>query len=285
MSLVLDEADFAVLRDFAAACAASGVRACLIGAGAIRFGGDGRWRVGTERSTLDWDFAVRLESWSSVDAFMEALTTNGGCFARTQVAHRLRHRNGKLLDVVPYGGLENPPGSVSWPDGSSLDTRGLIALEENQVEQTVGELRLWTPSVPALIGLKLLAYGSRRPGVVRDIQDVDSMLKVVGQMELRAAEVEECLPRFGSQELSFSDAPIYILGRHVAQAFPRELCDEMVRLLQAGDRPGEVALADLLRSSPYALTNDRSAGERLQALAFGVQDGPATASGKLPPRA
>ncbi len=118
MDLMLGAADLALLRNFLAVARGQGMRCLLIGAGARMVSIEKRFGISAARATLDWDFAVRVASWDEGFARLRRSLTEvpGAPFRSGTAAHRLVHERGRLLDVIPFGGLESPSGRISWPD-------------------------------------------------------------------------------------------------------------------------------------------------------------------------
>lgn len=174
-------ADLQLFVDLDRASRAVGVAPCLIGAGAIQVGPALGWEVRSSRMTHDWDFAVRVESWRRFGELGAALTGDAGGFTGSPEPHRFVHRLGGRLDVVPYGSLEDPQGTLRWPDGTEMDAAGLDVLDAHyQPAPAPGDsTKLRVATLPALVGLKLLAYRSRRPVIVRDIVDFVGILRDV----------------------------------------------------------------------------------------------------------
>lgn len=67
----------------------------------------------TLRATMDVDVAVLVTSWAEFNATVDKLC-RPGAFARTATAHRLRHTNGQLMDMLPFGGVEKAY-CIAWP--------------------------------------------------------------------------------------------------------------------------------------------------------------------------
>lgn len=77
----------------------AGVTPYMIGAGAIQLGPARHWER-RPRMTRDWDFAVRVASWDEFQALIDHLTGDQGSFEQAPEQHRVRHRNGRVLDIM-----------------------------------------------------------------------------------------------------------------------------------------------------------------------------------------
>lgn len=262
--------DLELFVDFDRAAREIALEPCLIGAGAIQLGGDLTWKVRLARTTRDWDFAVRVESWPRYEELASALCTRS--FRRAREAHRFLHARGGTLDVVPYGDLEHPPGSLEWPDGLRMNTTGFCALEEHHALLSIERLELRAASIPAIVGLKLLAYADRRPGILRDIQDVHVMLQQAEDCAPEARIAAEALERLRSGELEFSEVGAYLLGRDVGRTFTNEQLAPMSRVLAAAGDAGDRTVGDVLHLDGGSRGQREAVIRRLRSFRLGVED-------------
>lgn len=237
-------ADLELFSDMDRAARAMDLEPCLIGAGAIQLGPDLRWGVRLGRRTRDWDFAVRVASWSEFEDLRRHLTAPDGGFRAAPEPHRFRHASGGTLDVVPYGALEDPPGRVLWSQGISMDTRGFDALDEHHCILDLGELELRVATLPALVGLKLLAYRSRRPGVTRDLVDVHELLVQVETSDLTASIDDHVADLLQRDLVRFTELGAFLLGRRVAGTFSRDAVEGMLALLSGEVVPRQTLVHD-----------------------------------------
>lgn len=266
------EADFALFEDLQRAARAVPVTPCLIGAGAIQLGARQGWKVRLGRRTRDWDFAVRVDSWEQYDELSARLVADSSGFERSPEPHRYRHRAGGTLDVVPYGGLERTEVTIRWNDGSVMDVTGMSVLDEHHEILKLDPVGLRVASLPAIVGLKLLAYVSRRQGVQRDIVDVHSILREAESSVSDERIATEALERLTSEEVSFSEVGGYLLGRDVGRIFPEADLETMRALLQEAETPEAAVLTDVLRGSSGTGFRQETVAARLLALRFGIVD-------------
>lgn len=244
---------------------------CLIGAGAIRLGPALEWDV-RPRMTRDWDFAVRIDSWPAFEALVNGLTASNGGFVRGDAPHRFLHRSGGVLDVVPYGELEEPDGKIQWGEGVTMETRGLNVLDEHFATRRIGRLELRVASVPALIGLEVLAYGARRPGIVRDIGDVHRMLVEIEHSIDDHRIEKEALDRLSSEDVSIGVVGAYLLGRDVGRIFADDGRSLILSILDEAPEEASPVVPDIRRApDSSAGTRDRVL-VRLAAFRMGILD-------------
>ena len=122
--------------------------------------------IKTERLTQDMDFGVMVNDWAAFDALREALISGGQFEARSKEAtHKLWHRSGRPLDIVPFGGVEKPDRTLAWPPNEEtiFDCFGMReAMQSGHEVRLPGEVSLIVPSLPALALLKITAWQDRK---------------------------------------------------------------------------------------------------------------------------
>ena len=67
------------------------------------------------RATEDIDFAFALASWSHFEELRASLLSSELFRPHPRGLHKLSHRSGVEVDLIPFGGLENADGTISWP--------------------------------------------------------------------------------------------------------------------------------------------------------------------------
>lgn len=220
MEVILGTRDLALLRDFLFAMQQANAKCFLVGAGARVLGFDRKWRVRGARATLDWDFAVRAENWEHWSALTARLVQGQpACFRVGDQAHRFRHVDGGVLDLVPYGGLESPPGVILWPDEARMSVLGFRESDGLCEFVDVGEgLAVPVATVPSLALLKLHAYRDRRlRGERKDIQDFDWYLQNYESAGNELRVHEELAEGLRDQALEVENAGACLLGLDVAR--------------------------------------------------------------------
>jgi hypothetical protein len=68
-----------------------------------------------QRATNDVDFGVRVERWEEFEALKRALVGTGRYSPDLNKAQRLISGEGGLIDVVPFGRVEDARGRITWP--------------------------------------------------------------------------------------------------------------------------------------------------------------------------
>lgn len=269
----LGETDRALLFDLLAAAHGCGVEPCLIGAAALQLALRRSEVAPLPRTTRDWDFAVAIGSWQGFEQLAAALVGSAGRFRHAVEPHRFTHRGGATLDIVPYGTLESPPGTIRWPDGGAMSTVGFAVLSrERELHELGGGVRIHSASLTALAGLKLIAYGDRRPAVLRDIGDLLHIAKVHPWSATIAAIDPEAERALKAGDVSIADLGAFVLGLRMAAAFDDVALDLMRRLLVEANDPYADLIEHALRQTPGPIDDrDREViCNCVQALARGL---------------
>jgi len=67
------------------------------------------------RATNDIDFGIVVETWDEFARLREALITDEGFQPHPHQQQRLLHEEGAIIDLVPFGNLEQATGLIIWP--------------------------------------------------------------------------------------------------------------------------------------------------------------------------
>jgi predicted nucleotidyltransferase len=139
----------------------------LMGAAArdlmLRYGHD----IEVLRATEDADFAVMVRNWQEFQTLRAGLVASREFAPRPgHPEHRLRHSGGLPLDIVPFGGVEQPDRTIAWPgdqEGVIYDCFGLKEAFDASLEVRLPEeVRIRVGSIPALAILKITAWHDRK---------------------------------------------------------------------------------------------------------------------------
>ncbi|MDR8402191.1 nucleotidyl transferase AbiEii/AbiGii toxin family protein [Paraburkholderia sp. USG1] len=141
--------------------------------------------IRAERATRDVDVAVCAISWNAYGALIAGLERTGLFRASTGAQQTLVFDDPDIghpvpLDLVPFGELEAPEGSVAWPPKGEvvMNVLGFREAIDTSVEIDIGE-RLTVPVVtlPSLALLKILAWHDRRALRNADASDLLLILR------------------------------------------------------------------------------------------------------------
>nr|WP_328807278.1 nucleotidyl transferase AbiEii/AbiGii toxin family protein [Paraburkholderia elongata] len=224
-----------------------------------------------DRATSDVDVAVCAVSWDAHESLIAALEATG-CFKRDENAQQRLiftdpavGRSMPLLDLVPFGQIEQPEGSIAWPPAGEtvMNVLGFQEAVDTAVEVEIHEgLAVPVVTLPALALLKILAWKDRRALTNKDASDLLVLLRnylEAGNTE-RIWEVGEGLLK--QHEFDLTLAACGLLGRDaraVALAATTEAIDAILT---------DHTTYDLLRGDVLA----RAAGQMFDDYADGSED-------------
>jgi predicted nucleotidyltransferase len=122
-----------------------------------------------DRATSDVDIAVSVGSWPALRRLTEPLQT-------TRNVHTFVVR-GCEVDVIPFGGIESPQRTITWPNEHTMDVLGFQEALACAVLVTLpGGVEVPVASLPAQSVLKLLAWKDRRYSHRKDAVDLRTIL-------------------------------------------------------------------------------------------------------------
>jgi predicted nucleotidyltransferase len=262
-----------VVRALQAVAQPLGIDYFLIGAAARDLMLQHAHNIAPSRRTEDVDFAVSVSDWPIFETLRSALLGSGHFSERSKTAiHKLRHQaTGLPLDIVPFGGIENPDRTISWPPDHHTVFDCFGAREAFDVSipvQLPKNVTLRVASIPALALLKITAWEDRKhshPG--RDAGDL--LLYARHYMDCdnydRAAQDHSDL--FTKDDYDHEATGARLLGRDIANLVDKGSIEPVLSiLLPQADTDGPLLLA---QQSGLDLENAR---RLIEALCDGLTD-------------
>ncbi len=71
-----------------------------------------------QRATRDVDFAVEVPDWSTFEAVKKRLRAEG--FQATKTSHRLVDSTNGIIDIIPFGRLQDEQATIAWPPSGEI---------------------------------------------------------------------------------------------------------------------------------------------------------------------
>jgi predicted nucleotidyltransferase len=193
----VDPVTVEISRHLDVACKQLGIDFLIVGATARIILLEHVLGIAPGRATRDVDFAVAVDSWDSFEKLRQALTTTGRFTPSEKAEQRLLFfppsvtnplppaeslsapSSPFLVDLIPFGELENPPHTISWPPDLAI-TMNVIgyaeALESATIVQLDTSLAVRIASLPGQAVLKLLAWKDRGPETQgKDARDFNAL--------------------------------------------------------------------------------------------------------------
>jgi predicted nucleotidyltransferase len=113
------------------------------------------------RMTNDADVAVAVASLDDFESLKDRLAEYG--FARTRLPHRMQHRSGGLVDMLPFSDSIAPDGRLQLREGFVLNMAGFRHVVSNAVATAIDDgPTLPVAPLPLYALLKLVAFDDRK---------------------------------------------------------------------------------------------------------------------------
>ena len=153
-----------------------------------------------------------MKSWTLFKRLRNELTRSDAPFRSSGAEHRFAHTSGTLVDLIPFGEIEEPEGVIRWPESQAVMT--VIGFREADSHATRIELapgvQVRVVTIPMLVILKLVAYEDR--GKTDDLADVLFVLENFSRYELENRIFEELAEQLARGELPFEEAGAFLSG-------------------------------------------------------------------------
>src|ERR1035437_3481938 len=128
-----------------------------------------------QRATRDVDIAVAVKSWSEVECLTRSMDPTRGVVHKFLVL-------GTEVDVIPFGGIESPERTITWPNDQEMDVFGFAEALSSAVRVKLpGDLTVFVASLAAQSLLKLLAWKDRHYQNRKDAIDLSSIIDAYSQ--------------------------------------------------------------------------------------------------------
>lgn len=223
---MINEQDKQVLAELKAIFDCLKIPILIVGASARILIFDQRYNI-EGRSTTDWDIAIPLENWSDYQELSKHLTQGYfPSFTATKNAHKFIHKETEIeVDIIPFGKISEPTQQIEWPDsGNLMNVAGFEEALLNAKIEIIDNLELQVIDTPALVALKLLAWGDRGERTCKDLDDIDFILKNYSDEERIYTEL---LNELANGDIEYVDAAIYILGQDIRKIFHNETVKQL----------------------------------------------------------
>lgn len=215
-----------------------------------------------QRKTEDIDFALAVSDWAAFTTLRERLLASGAFEGSPKAAHRLRHRNGWPLDVVPFGGVELPDRKIVWPPQGEfvMDVFGFReALAAAQPILLPGNVQTQVVSLAALALLKIVCWRDRHYASPRkDANDLQMILHYYLEAGNQARLWDEFVAWTQDDSFDYELAGSRMLGQDIGR-----LLDPPGR-----DQVAGVLLEQVDTGAPGLLPNEMNPQEPERAVAW-----------------
>ncbi len=191
-----------------------------------------------------------VESWDEFTNLRDALIADKEFQPHKTMKQRLVHQAGFLVDLVPFGGLEQTSGQIAWPPDFSIvmSTVGFREAYDNSISiRIAAELVVKVASLAGLALMKIVAWDDRR--FERDAQDIGLIMKHyldAGNQDRVYSEQGDCFDLL-NEDFDYQKASARVLGRDIGRLLTADSRPILERaLVEAPDEAGAAALANAM---------------------------------------
>jgi len=186
------------------------------------------------RATEDIDLAIAVADWGAFATLRQALL-DSSCFERAgKAAHKLRHRSGLPLDLIPFGGVQRPDGTIAWPPNGDEVMAVLgyrTALATALTVLLPQQVRIAVVALPMLAVLKVLAWFDRHWQAPRkDAADLIAVLRNYLEAGQKERLYDEAAHLLEADDFDLDRASAWLVG-HDVLAILNTHREEAARLL------------------------------------------------------
>lgn len=192
--------------------------------------------INPHRRTMDTDIAVMVDSWKRYGQLEEALMATGRFVRESKIQHRFRYKGDFVLDILPFGGLEESPGHIFWPPDSDprMSVVGFQEAFDHAILVTISDdTRIKVVSLPGLVMLKLLAWRDRKDTRPQsDIHDITLIVRWYGQINQNRL-FDDFAAIFEDSSFDLEMAGSWLLGLDMAQIMTEKTKNQIIAIIQS----------------------------------------------------
>jgi predicted nucleotidyltransferase len=187
------------------------------------------------RATDDYDFGIVIENWDEFIKLRDVLVAQEDFQRHPTKQQRLLHAEGAIVDLVPFGQLEERAGVIAWPPDFSvvMSTVGFREAYEHSIEICLApDLIVRVASLAGLALLKIIAWSDRR--FERDAQDLGLIMRHyldAGNQDRLYTDGGDSFDLLLDDDFDYEAASARILGRDVGRLLTGESRELVERVL------------------------------------------------------
>jgi predicted nucleotidyltransferase len=194
------------------------------------------YEIKVGRKTQDVDLAVVVENWDVYTQLKTELLASSQFVEDPKAFYRLRFKNILPVDLIPFGSIESPPGSITWPPDHSIKM-SVIGFEDAwkhtlnvRIQPT---LTVRFASLPGLTILKLIAWNDRRHAVPqKDAADLALVLRKYAEAGNEDRLYKEHEDLLGQEGFDLELAGAWLLGQDMSKVMQAQTREVILDLLK-----------------------------------------------------
>ena len=225
-----------------------------------------------QRATHDVDFAIEVPGWAALEVLKERLCDQG--FKTTEAQHRLISPTDTVVDIVPFGHVEDEQASIAWPPKGEV-TMSVLGFQEacDAAEwvriQDEPELDIPVATPVGMVLLKLIAWTDRAKDLrKKDAMDIAYLLSTYEAIQevVDALYDDDNAQIMETYDWDISQAAAHLLGQHARSIARANTRQEIARL--ANGEVGGLNMDRLAEEMCEHINNQYDRNERLLAAFF-----------------
>lgn len=187
------------------------------------------------RRTEDFDLGVMVDGWDIYSELKNRFISTGLFVQERKVTHRLLFESVLPVDIIPFGAIESPVGSIAWPPNHDIKMNVLAfrdALEHALVVRVSAGLTVRIASLPAMVVLKLIAWNERHnEAPEKNVSDLALVLENYSQAGNENRLYEKHVEFLETEQFDISFSGARLLGYDMSRIMRLETNTEVLRIL------------------------------------------------------
>lgn len=212
--------------------------------------------IHTARATLDVDLGVLVSGWDQFHVMKEALESTGK-FSSTRQIQRLIYKNELPVDIVPFGGVVEDHGSITWPPKHEIEMSitGFQECYQHAVSVLVKANPNLVVKVATLAGLAILKLVSWDENVARRGKDATDLYIIIKNY-IAAGNIDRFFEEYSILKEENSDydrSSARFLGRDIKRIATQTTKFKLAGILkrEAAEPQGHNIALDVLRQEKF----------------------------------
>ncbi|MCF6319245.1 MAG: nucleotidyl transferase AbiEii/AbiGii toxin family protein [Proteobacteria bacterium] len=116
------------------------------------------------RATTDVDFGIQVSDWSIFEKLKIELLNNG--FQETNTDQRFKSPESTMIDIVPFGKIEDNNSNIKWPQNREIEMNvlGFKEVYEHAIQVIIQDdplMKIPVVSPQGIVLLKIIAWSDR----------------------------------------------------------------------------------------------------------------------------
>ncbi len=171
--------------------------------------------------TKDIDIGITVSNWKHYQKIKDRLISTGSFSSDEKIVHRLKYKNSRFVDIIPFGSVETPEGMVCWPPEYSIEMNvtGFQDAWKNTISVCLAKgLDIRFVSLAGMTVLKFIAWNDRHHEFpTKDAVDIATLLKYYSQAGNEERLFNSNSDLMEAEDFDFDFAGARLLGRDMAE--------------------------------------------------------------------